>query len=164
MPLSESTVFQHGYVYKKKEKGREQNLWFLVIKTTILSGVTICFFAFFVYFFYKGAKWTPKWPFYSTFYSTLKVTVRYFFLNHFIRISALLHNWEQVSEWYKMNILCQNCFFFKCTCNGLCQNDPFKGTFWPLLPWQRDNFFSSNTFFSRISVYYHCAKFHTYAH
>lgn len=64
---------------KKKEKGREQNLWFLVIKTTILSGVTICFFAFFVYFFYKGAKWTPKWPFYSTFYSTLKVTVRYFF-------------------------------------------------------------------------------------
>ena len=36
---------------KKKKKGIEQNLWFLVIQTTILSGVTICLFTFSVYFF-----------------------------------------------------------------------------------------------------------------
>ena len=57
-------------------------------------------------------------------------------------------------------------FFFKYTCNGLCQNDPlrpFLRPFWPLLPWQRDFELSSNTFFSRIYVYYHYAKFHTYA-
>ena len=39
----------------------------------------------------------------------------------------------------------------------------FKGTFWPLLPWQRDFELSSMTFFSCIYVYYHCANFHTYA-
>ena len=87
------------------EKVENKTIDFWWLRQLISLSWKIAFFDFLYIFFLRGQN-VPQNSHFTVIYRTLKVRYGKKKLNHFLRIWALSVHSEQVSEWYKINILC----------------------------------------------------------